>query len=293
VIAPAVASPRETVAVVTGATSGIGREIALGLAARGVTTVVVGREADRANRAAREIAAATGQPRVEPIDGGDLAVRANVRALADELLRRYTSIHVLVNNAGAYFARREVTPDGLERTFSLNVLAPFLLTSLLADRLKASAPARVVNVASAAHLGHSVDFSDLQGERSFAGYGAYGRSKLELILLTREFARQFVGTGVTVNAVHPGFVRSGFGQNNGGNTARGIRIAAFLFGKSVRRGARGPLFLATDPSVATVTGQYFSGRRQVSGSPASQVRESAIRLFAACAEIGGVTTAPR
>jgi retinol dehydrogenase 14 len=278
---------RPRVAVITGGTSGIGKEIARGLASQGWVTGVVGRTVARASEAATELSRATGNPRVDAIVGGDLAVQADVRALAAQLLANYPAIHVLVNNAGAYFARREVTPDGLERTFALNVLAPFLLTALLTDRLKSSAPSRVVNISSAAHRGQSVNFADLQAAQNFAGFDAYGTSKLELILLSREFARRLAGTGVTVNAVHPGFVASGFGQNNGGSTAAGIRFAALLFGKSARRGAKGPIFLATDASVASTTGQYFSGRRQVAGSAASTDRQDAARLFAACAELTG------
>jgi len=269
-------------AVVTGATSGIGREVARRLALEGFVVVVVGRGDARAEAAARSIAQETGNARVESVGVSDLARPAEVRRLASTLLARYPAIHVLVNNAGGMFRRRDQTPDGLERTFALNVLGPFLLTNLLEDRLKASAPARVVNISSAAHYRHPVDFSDLQSAQHYAGYRAYGRSKMELLLLTREMARRLAGTGVTVNAVHPGFVRSGFGLNNGGGTAIGIRVAALLFGVSVRRGAETPVYVASDPSLTTVSGEYFSRRHISRGDPASRDPAAAARLYSAC-----------
>jgi len=272
------------VAIVTGATSGIGREIALGLARLGATTVVVGRRDERAAAVAASLASETGNRRVDSIGVSDLALRAEMHRLADECLRRYPKIHVLVNNAGAYFARRETTSDGLERTFALNVLAPFVLTRRLSERLKESSPARVIHVSSAAHRGYEVDWDDLQQERRYSGFRTYGISKLELILLTRELARQLTGTGVTVNAVHPGFVRSGFGQNNGGGVAFGIRLSALLFAISPARGARTPLFLASDPSVSQVTGQYFVRQRPVSPSTQALDAESARRLYDRLAE---------
>jgi retinol dehydrogenase 12 len=270
------------VVVVTGASSGIGLETARGLAARGAHTVMVGRGEDRIRAIAAEVARTSGNPAVDGIGVADLAVRSAWRSLSDELHARYPVIHVLINNAGAYFARREVTSDGIERTFALNVLAPLALMTLLADRLKSSAPARVINVASAAHGGNVVDLEDLQGARTFSGFRAYGRSKLELILLTREFARRFTGSGVTVNALHPGFIRSGFGQNNGGWVAFGIRLAAVLGAKNVKTGALTPLRVACDPDLANVTGEYFSDGKVIPGSTASRDLEMARRLYAAC-----------
>ena len=183
------------VVVITGATSGIGLATARGIAAAGAQTVLVGRGVERTASIAREVARSSGNPSVEGVGVEDLALRAEWSRLSRELCERLPAIHVLVNNAGAYFARREITRDGIERTFALNVLAPLALTTLLADRLRSSAPARVVNVASAAHAGNVVDLGDLEGVRGYGGYRAYGRSKLELILLTRELARRFGGTG--------------------------------------------------------------------------------------------------
>jgi retinol dehydrogenase 14 len=273
---------------VTGATSGIGREVARGLAAEGLTTVVVGRGPGRASKVAAELSAATRNPRVESVTVGDLAVRAEMKSLAAELLHRYPAIHVLVNNAGAYFAHREVTSDGLERTFALNVLAPFTLTSLLADRLRSSAPTRVVQVASSAHHGRSVHLEDLQGASTYHGFSAYGASKLELILLTREFARRLRGTGVTVNAVHPGFIRSGFGKNNPGAARAGFRLSEYLFARSVGTGARRVMTVATGLAAASITGEYFSRNRVARASANSNDMTTARRLFDACRELAGV-----
>ena len=278
------------VAVVTGATSGIGLEIARGLAVRGVRTVLVGRGGERVAGVARSVREGSRNPFGESVGVRDLALRAEVRSLAAELLNRYPKIRVLVNNAGAMFVRRETTSEGTERTFALNVLSPFLLTTLLAPRLIGSAPARVVNVASAAHRGRSVDFQDLEGKGRYLGYRAYGRSKLELILLTRELSRRFEGTQVTVNAVHPGFVRSGFGLNNRGGTAAAIRVLGRLFGKSPSQGAETPLFVATEPSAARTSGEYYSNRAVRAGSPQSREMANARRLYEICREL---TDAPK
>jgi NAD(P)-dependent dehydrogenase (short-subunit alcohol dehydrogenase family) len=283
--APATNGQSRRLAIVTGATSGLGWEIARQLAQRGDAVVVVGRGDDRAKTAAAEIARITSNSHIDSVGVTDLARPSEVRELAATLLARYPAIHVLVNNAGGYFRRRDVTTDGLERTFALNVLAPFLLTSLLADRLRASAPSRVVNLSSAAHYRQRVNFDDLQSTRDYSGFDVYGASKLEILLLTREFARRWAGTGVTVNAVHPGFVASGFAQNNGGGTAFFIWLMSRIFGKSVRSGAVTPVFVASDPSLTTVTGAYFSSLRVHPGDPASRDLAAAARLFAACEQI--------
>jgi NAD(P)-dependent dehydrogenase (short-subunit alcohol dehydrogenase family) len=275
------------VAIVTGATSGLGRWAAAGLAAQGATTVVVGRSEPRTAAIAKEISSQTQNPNVHPLPVTDLALRSEVARLAATLLERYPRIDLLVNNAGGYFHRREVTSEGLERTFALNVLAPFLLTSRLLPRLLQSAPARVVMVASDAHRGHQVDFEDLQSAGKYRGFRAYGRSKLELILLSREFARRAQGAPVTVNALHPGFVASGFGRNNGGAVGFGIGLAARLFGRDVRKAAKDIVFVATDPSLDKVTGEYLARRLVRPGSPPSRDMAAALRLYEACAQLAG------
>ena len=281
------------VAVVTGATSGIGREVALGLARQGATTVVVGRGEGRASAIAAEISRASGNPSVDSLRVDDLAVIAHARGLAGAVLERYPKVHILVNNAGGYFRRREVTTDGLERTFALNVLAPYVLTTLLSPRLTTSAPARVVNVASEAERSGRVDFDDLQSARTrYRGFRAYGSSKLELIWLTREFARRLGGTGVTVNAVHPGYVRSGFGLNNGGGTAAVMGFLSRLFARSVERGADTVIYAASAPELAAATGGYFYDRKPLAGTADSQDSAKAARLFGACAQLSGRPVTP-
>ena len=276
------------IAVVTGATSGIGRWVAEGIAAQGATTVVVGRSSERAEAAAREISHATGSGDVVPVVVTDLALRSEVERLATALLDRFPRIHILVNNAGAYYARREVTAEGLERTFALNVLAPYILTARLLPRMAESAPARVVMVTSEAHQGQHVEFDDLQATRAYKGFRQYGRSKLELLLLTREFARRASERPVTVNAVHPGFVASGFGRNNPGPIGRVLAVLEVLFARNVRKAAADVVYVATDPSLDRTTGEYFARRKLRPGSVASREMTQARQLFDIC---GGLAPA--
>ncbi len=278
-------SPNGRVAVVTGATSGIGRVVAERLAALKWTVVVVGRGEGRAVRAVGEIEKATGNPNVFPLPVTDLALRSEVRRAAGVLLDKFPRIHLLINNAGAYFHRREVTAEGLERTFALNVVAPFLLTTLLADRLHDSSPARVVQVTSEAHRGRSVDFTDLQSAQRYRGFRTYGRSKLELLLLTRELGHRLQSRGVTVVAVHPGFVASGFGRNNGGGVGSTIHLFAVLFGTSLTRGADAVVRAAIDPGFATAGGEYILRMTVHPGSSESRDPVTALRLFEAVGEL--------
>lgn len=278
-------------AVVTGATSGIGREVALGLARLGARTVVVGRGPGRAIRTAAEIARESQNPNVEGVEVGDLAQVADARALAATVLARCPSLHILVNNAGGYFRRRSVTSDRLERTFALNVLAPYILTTTLGPRLAQSAPARVVNVASEAERSGRVNFDDLQFEHGYRGFRVYGTSKLELLWLTREFARRFSGTGVTINAVHPGYVRSGFGLNNGGGTAFAMRILGRLFARSVPKGADTAIWAAAAAELTSESGKYYFDRAPLTGTAASLDLTSARRLVEVCAQLSGVVPA--
>ena len=192
--------------LITGATSGIGRATALGLARMGAGLAITGRDRVRTEDAAREIRAAGGGP--VDLFIADLSSQSEVRRLAEEVLQSLSRIDVLINNVGGYWDTRHVTVDRLERTFALNHLAPFLLTNLLLDRLRLSAPARVVTVSSNAHIPGRIDFSDLQGEQSYAGARAYSQSKLANVLFSYELARRLQATSVTANALHPGLVNT-------------------------------------------------------------------------------------
>ena len=204
--------------LVTGGTSGIGRATALGLATMGAHVAITGRDRVRTEDAAREIRAAGGGQ--VDVFVADLSSQSEVRRLADEVLHRLSRIDVLVNNVGGYWNTRHVTADGLERTFALNHLAPFLLTNLLLDRLKQSAPARVVTVSSNAQATGRIDFDDLQGEQSYSGARAYSQSKLANVLFTYELARRLKGTSVTANALHPGVVSTSFGAEDPASVQR-------------------------------------------------------------------------
>jgi NAD(P)-dependent dehydrogenase (short-subunit alcohol dehydrogenase family) len=258
------------VCMVTGATSGIGKAIAHGLAERGATTVGIGRNSDKSRATAQEIQQDTRNPYVEYLVA-DLSVQAQIRRLVEEFKGKYDRLHVLVNDAGGLFVMRQKTADGIEMTFALNHLSYFLLTNLLLDLLIASAPSRIINVSSDAHRGEEIDFDDLQMERTYNGWGAYGRSKLANVLFTYELARRLKGTGVTVNAYHPGGVATNFGVNNPGFMRMG--------GRTPERGAQTGIYLATSPEVEGVTGKYFYDEKTIPSSPESRDEAAARRLW--------------
>jgi len=198
--------------------------------------------------------------------------------LVNEFRARHEKLHLLINNAGVYLTKRSETEDGLESTFAVNHLGPFLLTSLLVDILKASAPSRIVNVTSDAHKGARVNFDDLQGERKFSGWQAYGQSKLAMILYTRGLAKKLEGTGVTVNSAHPGVVRTNFAKNNGGLVMLGFRFLGIFF-ISPESAAKRILYVATSPDLEGVTGKYFTKMHEVKSSQESYDDDSARRLW--------------
>jgi len=259
---------------VTGANSGIGKATALGLARLGGTVVMACRDATRGEAARQEIIRASGKPRVF-LEIVDLASEASTRSLAEAFPRKYPRLDVLINNAGVYTSHREITPDGLERQFEVNYLSGFLLTHLMLDLLKKSAPSRIVNVSSSAHGPSAIHFDDLQGERRYSGYRAYGQSKLAQILFTRELARRLEGTGVTVNACHPGVIRTNLGIGGASVVVRFVR----MFFKGPAKGAETPIYLATSPDVEGVTGKYFANKRERTPSLAAQNPDAARRLF--------------
>ena len=246
------------VALVTGGTSGIGKATAMALAAMGADVVVVGRDRGRGERAVEEIRAQTGA-RVD-LALADLSSQAEVRELAEEFRRRYDRLDVLVNNAGLVQSTRTETPDGLESTFAINHLAPFMLTNLLLDMLKESAPSRVVTVSSEAERWGNIDFDDLQSKKKYRGFPVYGMTKLANIMFTYELAERLEGTGVTATCMHPGAVNTRFGTNNSGPMT--ILFRAFKpFMRTPEQGADTVIWLAASPEVEGVTGRYYSDRK--------------------------------
>ncbi len=219
-----------------------------------------------------------------------MSAQAGVRHLAALVLDTYPRLDVLVNNAGGFWAHRHVTADGLEHTFALNHLAPFLLTSLLLDRLTASAPARIVTVASAAHAQGRIDFGDLQGERNYSGQRAYSQSKLANVMFTYELARRLDGTGVTATVCHPGMVRTSFGAEDQATYFAVMTRVARLFMKTPAQGASTPVYLASSPEVEGVTGRYFVDRKPKASSRASYDTTGATRLWQASVGLAGLTT---
>jgi NAD(P)-dependent dehydrogenase (short-subunit alcohol dehydrogenase family) len=272
--------------VITGATSGIGLLTAQKLAANGARLVLVGRDPTRGEAALAAIRERA--PRAEvSVHYADLSRLDALRTLAAGL-NALSRIDVQINNAGAMFWLREVTADGLERTFALNHMAYFTLTALLRDKLIASAPARIVNVASDAHRGARLDFDDLQMARNYSGMAAYSRSKLANILFTRELARRLAGTSVTANCLHPGFVASRFGDNNAGLVGLGTKVAKQLFAIAPERGAETPVYLASSPAVEGRSGGYYYQCAPATPSVAAQDDAAARRLWDASARIAGV-----
>ena len=264
--------------IITGATDGIGLESAAGLGALGARLVLVGR-----NRAKGEVALEALRQRVPGIDAemhyADLSRRDEIRRLASELIAAAPRIDVLLNNAGAFFGQRMTTDDGLEQTFALNHMGYFRLTALLREQLIASAPARIVNVASEAHRNATLDFDDLQTARGYNAWKAYQRSKLANILFTRALARRLAGSGVTANCLHPGFVRTSFGDNNRGFWGIGIRLGKLFAAISVPRGAETPVYLAAASAIEGVTAKYFDKCREREPNAAARNDADGERLW--------------
>ena len=210
----------------------------------------------------------------------DLSVQVQVRQVADEFKQKYPRLDVLLNNAGSYFAKREVSQDGTEMTWALNHLNYFLLTDLLLDVLKASAPARIVNVSSGAHTGaKGINFDDVEFKTGYSGWSAYSHSKLANVMFTYELARRLDGAKVTANALHPGFVATGFGHNNGGLMRTGMNVVQKIAAKKPEQGAATSVYLASSPVVEGVTGKYFSDQKETRSSAASYDVDAQQRLW--------------
>jgi NAD(P)-dependent dehydrogenase (short-subunit alcohol dehydrogenase family) len=263
---------RGKVVVMSGATSGIGEVAAVRLAALGARLVLIARDRARGEATlARLRAAATDVGHV--VYYADLSALAQTRRVAAEIAAAEPRIDVLVNNAGAIFATRAVTADGLERTFALNHMSCFVLTAGLLDRVVAAAPARIVNTASNAHRRGHLEFDDLQSARRYRGFAVYGTSKLCNILFTRELARRLAGRGVTANCFTPGFVATRFGDQAGGLYAAGVRFAK-LFAATAEKGAETLVYLANSPEVANISGQFFQNCRP--GSLSAEAQDDAV-----------------
>ncbi|MGF1471475.1 MAG: SDR family oxidoreductase [Rubrobacteraceae bacterium] len=275
------------VCLVTGATSGIGAVTARELGERGAKVIVVGRNREKARAMVEEIPAQSNN--VPDYLLADLSSQAEIRNLVKEFRYRYDRLDVLINNAGAIFAEYGETVDGIERTFAVNHLSYFLLTNLLLDVLKASAPSRIVNVASGAHQGAELDFDDLDTKQDYRFMKAYGRSKLANVMFTYELARRLDGTGVTANALHPGAVATSFGSNNKVWYARPMLALFRLFATTPEKGAETSIYLADSPEVEGVTGQYFVNRKPVGSSRASYDGAAAERLWRASEELTGLS----
>ncbi|HYR96559.1 MAG TPA: SDR family oxidoreductase [Candidatus Binatus sp.] len=273
------------VCVVTGGSSGIGRATALGLAGMGATLALVCRDRARGEETVAEVTARTAN-RAVALHLADLSSQAAIRRLAAELLARYPAIHVLINNAGVVNLRYSTTADGIETVFAVNHLAYFLLTSLLLDRLRRSAPARIVNVASEAHKFGRLDFADLGNQRRYRGMRVYGQSKLANILFTYELARRLEGSGVTANSVHPGAVGTRLGQNNGRMATLLTKVLRPFF-RTPEQGAATSLHVASSPALEGISGKYFLSCREARSSRVSYDRDVARRLWDVSARMTG------
>lgn len=274
--------------MVTGANAGIGKITAQELARMGAHVVMVARSRERGETALAEIKTATGSSQIDLLLA-DLSSQESIRQLANDFKARYNKLDVLVNNAGAIFLQRQESVDGLEMTFALNHLGYFLLTNQLLDVIKASTPARIVNVSSQAHYRAKLNFDDLQNKTSYHGYQAYSQSKLANLLFTYELARRLAESGVTVNALHPGFVASNFAKNNG----LAARLAMNLFkllriSRTTEEGAETPIYLASSPEAAGVTGKYFSDKRAIRSSKVSYNETDARQLWQTSEQLTGL-----
>lgn len=255
--------------LITGANSGIGFETAKGLAAMGAELILVCRDKIRGDEARKCIIAETGNARVDLVIA-DMSLMASVRELADQINRDYSQLHVLINNAGVMLSKRQLTSEGYEMQYAVHHLGPFLLTHLLLDKLKASSPARIINVTSKMHTMNTIDFDNLQAEKKFGPFKTYAASKLANIMFTYSLAERLDGTGVTVNCLHPGVIASNIGSTPG-------FIKVFM--KSPRKGAETPLYLATAPELEVMNGKYFMDKKSLASSKDSYNKVVAKKLW--------------
>jgi NAD(P)-dependent dehydrogenase (short-subunit alcohol dehydrogenase family) len=275
------------VCIVTGSNSGIGKETALALAGMGAVVVMAVRNRERGERARSEIVEKTGDQATDLMIC-DVSSIESIRRFAREYKEKYDRLDVLINNAGAVFSKRQVTPDGVEMTLVVNYLGPFLLTLELLPLLKASAPSRVINLSSGMHGTGKIDLDDLQSEKRYRGMQAYANAKLMVMTITYEWARRLDGTGVAVNAVEPGFVATNLGRNSGS------LISSIMFGLvrpiqvSPRKGAETSVYVATSDDLEGVTGKCFAKLKEKPPSKISYDREIQRRLWDLTVDLLGV-----
>ena len=271
------------VCLVTGATDGIGKVSARVLAEKGAKVIIVGRNPEKSATVLAELKSSSGNENIDLLMA-DLAVMQEVRDLAEQVISHYDRLDVLLNNAGGYFAKHELTSDGLERTFALNHMSYFLLTNKLMELLKSSAPARIVNVSSDAHYGIDMEFENLNGEQEYKAWKAYQKSKLANVLFTYELLKK-VPADITVNCLHPGFVATNFGHNIGGFFGPVVKIAQRISAIDPEEGAKTSIFLCSAPEVKGVSGKYFYKCQPKTSSRESRNMDTGKRLWQISSDI--------
>ena len=271
------------VCLVTGSTDGIGKVSARVLAELGAKVIIVGRDPEKSAIVLAELRSISGNKNIDLLMA-DLAVMQEVRDLAEQVISQYDRLDVLLNNAGGYFTKHEITSDGLEMTFALNHMSYFLLTNKLMGLLKSSVPARIVNVSSDAHYGVDIEFDNLNGEQDYKAWKAYQKSKLANVLFTYELLKK-VPADITVNCLHPGFVATNFGHNNGGFVSPILKIAKWISAIEPEDGAKTSIFLCSAPDVNGVSGKYFYKCQQKTSSRESRNMDTAKRLWQISSDI--------
>ena len=271
------------ICLVTGATDGIGKVSARVLAEMGAKVIIVGRNPEKSAAVLTELKSISRNENIDLLMA-DLAVMKEVRDLAEQVISRYDRLDVLLNNAGGYFAKHEITSDGLEMTFALNHMSYFLLTNKLMGLLKSSVPARIVNVSSDAHYGVDIEFDNLNGEQDYKAWKAYQKSKLANVLFTYELLKK-VPADITVNCLHPGFVATNFGHNNGGFVSPILKIAKWISAIEPEDGAKTSIFLCSSPEIEEVSGKYFFKCQPKTSSRESRNMDTAKRLWQISSDI--------